>query len=177
MNKALFLDRDGVINIDKEYIYKPEDLIFTDGITKLIKSAKKKYYKVICITNQSGIARGFFTENDLKIYMTNLNQQLINLIGFPLDAYYYCPHHPFGVIEDYSYVCGCRKPATGLIEIACKDFNIDCSRSIFIGDKFTDLQAAEKMNINQLYFYSKNNTSFDNLSYLYINNLNQVVVS
>ena len=177
MNKALFLDRDGVINVDKEYIYKPNDLHFMDGIIKLIKTAKNKYYKVICITNQSGIARGFFTENDLQVFMTYLNQELINLIGFPLDAYYYCPHHPFGVVEEYSYVCDCRKPATGLLEAACKDYNIDCNNSIFIGDKFTDLQAAEKMNIKKLYFYSKTNILFQHPSYLYINDLNQVVIS
>ena len=170
MNKALFLDRDGVINLDKEYIYKLDDLVFTDGITKLIKTAKKKYYKVICITNQSGIARGFFKKNDLKNFMAHLNQELINLIGFPLDAYYYCPHHPFGVVEQYSYVCDCRKPATGLIELACKDFNIDCSSSIFIGDQFTDLQAAEKMNIRKLYFYTKTKILFNNTSYVHINN-------
>ncbi|WP_269603976.1 D-glycero-alpha-D-manno-heptose-1,7-bisphosphate 7-phosphatase [Prochlorococcus marinus] len=176
MNKALFLDRDGVINVDKEYIYKPDDLVFTDGIAKLIQTAKQKYYKVICITNQSGIARGFFKENDLKNFMAYLNHELINLIGFPLDAYYYCPHHPFGVVEAYSYVCDCRKPAAGLIEVACKDFNIDCSSSIFIGDKFTDLQAAEKMNISKLYLYSKTKILFENPSYLCINDFNQVII-
>ena len=176
MNKALFLDRDGVINVDKDYIYKLDDLVFTDGITELIKTAKKKCYKVICITNQSGIARGFFKEKDLRNFMVYLNQELINLVGYPLDAYYYCPHHPLGVVEEYSHVCDCRKPATGLIELASKDFNIDCSSSIFIGDKLTDLQAAEKMNITKLYFYSKNKILFTNPSYSYINNLNQVVI-
>ena len=177
MNKALFLDRDGVINVDKEYIYKPEDLVFIDGIKKLIQIAKEKYYKVICITNQSGIARGFFKENDLKNFMTYLNQELIDSIGFSLDAYYYCPHYPYGVVEEYSFECDCRKPATGLIESACRDFRIDCSDSIFVGDKLTDLQAAEKMNINKLYFYSNTKISYQNPSYFYINDLNQVLVT
>ena len=131
MNKALFLDRDGVINIDKEYVYKSEELVFINGIKELIKRAKKKYYKIICITNQSGIARGFFKEKDLKIFMSYLNKELIDSIGFPLDAYYYCPHYPYGVVEEYSYLCDCRKPLTGLIEAACSDFKINCCDSIF----------------------------------------------
>ena len=174
MNKALFLDRDGVINIDKNYIYKPDDLVFCKGIKQLIKRAKKKLFKVICITNQSGIARGFFMEEDLKTFMSYLNKDLTSSIGFGLDAYYYCPHHPLGIVKEYSIICDCRKPAKGLFEQACNDYNIDCKNSIFIGDKLTDLQAAEKMNIQKIYYYSKTKNISKNPSYLYINYLNQV---
>tara|TARA_B100000579_G_scaffold287017_1_gene237982 strand:+ start:210 stop:740 length:531 start_codon:yes stop_codon:yes gene_type:complete len=174
MNKALFLDRDGVINIDKKYIYKSKDLIFTDGIKELIKSAKLKSYKIICITNQSGIARGFYKEKDLKLFMNHLNQSLLNSIGYELDRYYFCPHHPDGIIKEYSYICNCRKPATGLFKKACYEFNIDCTQSIFIGDKLCDLQAAESMNIKNIYFYSTSNLIYKNQRYISINNIEKV---
>ena len=174
MNKALFLDRDGVINIDKNYIYKSKDLIFTDGIKELIKAAKLRSYKIICITNQSGIARGFYKETDLKSFMNNLNQSLLNSIGYELDRYYFCPHHPNGIIKEYSYLCDCRKPATGLFKKACNEFNIDCKQSIFIGDKLSDLQAAESMKIKTIYFYSPSNIIYENQRYIPINNIQKV---
>ena len=174
MNKALFLDRDGVINIDNKYIYQSKDLIFTDGIKELIRSAKLKSYKIICITNQSGIARGLYTEKDLKSFMKYLNKSLLNSIGFELDKYYFCPHHPDGIVKDYSHVCDCRKPATGLFKKACYDFKIDCTKSIFIGDKLSDLKAAESMNIKTIYFYSTSNIIYKNKRYIPINKIEKV---
>ena len=174
MNKALFLDRDGAINIDKKYIYKSNDLIFTDGIKELIKSAKLRSYKIICITNQSGIARGFYKEKDFKSFMKYLNQSLLNSIGFELDKYYFCPHHPDGIIKKYSHICNCRKPATGLFKKACNEFKIDCTKSVFIGDKLSDLKAAESMNIKKIYFFSTSNIIYNNPRYISINKIEQV---
>ena len=174
MNKALFLDRDGVINIDKKYIYKSKDLIFTDGIKELIKSAKHRSYKVICITNQSGIARGFYQEKDVKSFMNYMNLCLGNSIGCELDSYYFCPHHPDGIVEKYSFICDCRKPATGLFKEACNKFKIDYRNSIFIGDKLSDLQAAESMDIKKIYFYSTANIIYENKRYIPINKIEKV---
>ena len=174
MNKALFLDRDGVINIDKKYIYKSRDLIFTDGIKELIKAAKLRSYKIICITNQSGIARGFYQEKDLKSFMNYMNQCLVDSIGFELDSFYFCPHHPDGSVKEYSFICDCRKPAIGLFKKACNEFKIDCKNSIFIGDKLSDLQAAESMNIKKIYFYSTANIIYKNKRYITINKIEKV---
>ena len=161
MHKVLFLDRDGVINVDSKYTYMPSDLHFVDGIQTLIKKAKLKDYYVICITNQSGIARGLFNENDFHTFMKYLNNRLKISIGFELDAYYFCPHHPSGTVKEYSLECKCRKPEIGLFQLAANDFEIDFANSIFIGDKLTDLIAAESMNIKNLFLYTKNkNISF-----------------
>ena len=174
MNKALFLDRDGVINIDKKYVHKSKDLIFIDGIKELIKSAKLRSYKIICITNQSGIARGFYQEKDVKSFMNYINQCLLNSIGYELDKYYFCPHHPDGIVKKYSYKCDCRKPATGLFKKACNELKIDCTKSIFIGDKLSDLQAAESMNIKRIYFYSTANIIYKEKRYIPINSIEKV---
>ncbi len=174
MNKALFLDRDGVINIDKKYVHKSKDLIFIDGIKELIKSAKLRSYKIICITNQSGIARGLYQEKDVKSFMNYINQCLLNSIGYELDKYYFCPHHPDGIVKKYSYKCDCRKPATGLFKKACNEFKIDCTKSIFIGDKLSDLQAAESMNIKRIYFYSTANIIYKEKRYIPINSIEKV---
>ena len=125
MRKALFLDRDGVINVDKKYTFRNEELQFIEGVQDLIKEAKLKGYYVICITNQSGIARGFFTKNDFHQFMKYLNFRLKTNIGFELDAYYFCPHHPDGIIPEYSFQCKCRKPKVGLFDLVAKEFDID----------------------------------------------------
>lgn len=141
MNKAAFFDRDGTINVEVNYLYKVEDFKFIDGIPELIKSFNDNGYKVIVITNQAGIARGYYTENDMHILHEYINEEL-RKIGAHIDAFYFCPHHP-----DFTGDCNCRKPKTGMIEQAIKDFDIDVTQSVLFGDKSWDVEAGEKCGI------------------------------
>ena len=155
--KALFLDRDGVINIDKGYVYKSQECFFVDGIFNLLSKAKKKKYSILVITNQSGIGRGIFTELEFHNFMKWMNNELNGLI----DDYYYCPYHEKFGIGKYKINSNNRKPNPGMINDAIKDHRINPKESIFIGDKISDMEAASKANIGckLLLGYSQNNSS------------------
>lgn len=137
MNKAVFFDRDGVLNIDTINLYKIEDWQWIDGAKDAIKYCNDNGYLAIIITNQSGIARGLFTEDDVKKLHNFVNDEL-KKIGAHIDAFYYCPHHAEGSVAPYNIECDCRKPKPGLILQACKDFDIDVKKSFMIGDKERD---------------------------------------
>lgn len=143
-NKAAFFDRDGTINVDTGHLYEIEKFKFIDGIPELIKKYNDEGYKVIVITNQAGIAKGYYTEQQMGALHKYIDEQLLK-IGAKIDAYYFCPHHP-----DYTGDCNCRKPKTGMIESAIKDFNIDVSESILYGDKPWDIEAGEKCGITSI---------------------------
>lgn len=145
MNKAAFFDRDGTINVEVNYLHKVEDFRFVNGIPMLIKKYNEEGYKVIVVTNQAGIARGYYTEEDMHKLHKYINEQLA-LYGAHIDAFYFCPHHP-----DFTGVCNCRKPKTGMIEQAIADFDIDVKQSILYGDKSWDLEAGEKCGIKSYY--------------------------
>lgn len=135
MNKAVFLDRDGTINVDKNYLYKIEDWEFIDGVVEGLQILQRLGFKLIVITNQSGIARGYYTEEDAhKIFDYMIKELEKNNIK--IEKVYYCPH-----IGDE---CNCRKPKLGLFYKAQKDFDIDFSKSYAIGDKLRDLAICEK---------------------------------
>ncbi|SDH91928.1 D-glycero-D-manno-heptose 1,7-bisphosphate phosphatase [Pseudobutyrivibrio sp. 49] len=138
MNKVVFLDRDGTINIDKDYLYKIEDFEYLPGAVEGLRALQDLGYLLIVVTNQSGIGRGYYTEEDYKIIDSWLKDDL-ELKGVHISASYYCPHLSDAVVEKYRCECECRKPKTGLFWQAQKDFNIDMSRSIAIGDKERDL--------------------------------------
>lgn len=148
--KALFLDRDGTINVDKGYVYKPKDFIFIDGIIDAIKKYNRMNYLVIVITNQSGIGRGLYTESDM-ISLHNYVDRLLARNNAHIDKWYYCPHHPIYGIGEYKVECNCRKPKTGMIESAINDFGINVNQSLLVGDKETDIICGERMNIESMY--------------------------
>ena len=128
---ALFLDRDGVINIDHGYVYKKEDFEFSKGIFDLVKLFTSKGYLIFVVTNQSGIGRGYYSEKDFLI----LNQWMLNKFkqkGIHIEQVLYCPHKP-------NTNCKCRKPNTALIEEILENHNIDLSKSYLIGDKQSDI--------------------------------------
>ena len=145
MKKAIFLDRDGTINVEKDYIYKSEDLVFEEGTIEALKTFKNLGYILIVVSNQSGIARGYFTEEDLNIFNNNMNE-ILKKNGVEITEFYCCPHHPDGIGE-YKKVCECRKPNNKMIEDAIKKYNIDREKSYMIGDKISDIGAGIKSNL------------------------------
>ena len=145
MKKAIFLDRDGTINVEKDYIYKSEDLVFEEGTIDALKTFKNLGYILIVASNQSGIARGYFKEEDLNIFNNNMNE-ILKKNGVEITEFYCCPHHPDGIGE-YKKVCECRKPNNKMIEDAIKKYNIDREKSYMIGDKTSDIGAGLKSNL------------------------------
>ncbi len=145
MKKAIFLDRDGTINVEKDYIYKSEDLVFEEGSIEALKTFKNLGYILIVVSNQSGIARGYFTEEDLNIFNNNMNE-ILKKNGVEITEFYCCPHHPDGIGE-YKKVCECRKPNNKMIEDAIKKYNINREKSYMIGDKTSDIGAGLKSNL------------------------------
>lgn len=137
MQKCAFFDRDGVINENgKGYTYKIEDFIFCDGIFELLADLKKQGYLLLVITNQSGIERGLYTQQDMEILHNFMQEQLRKKLGFDFEHIYFCPHLP-------EKNCDCRKPKHGMIINALSEFDIDLHTSLFIGDKITDMQCAQ----------------------------------
>ena len=157
-NKALFLDRDGVINEDLGFVFKLKDFKPIEGIDYCLKMAKKNNFLIICITNQSGIARGYYSMKDFKRFMAHIDDYFLKKIGFGLDATYFCPHHPSIGNQKYKKICNCRKPKTGLFDSAIKDFKIDVSKSIMIGDSLRDMQSAESVGIGKRILFTKKNS-------------------
>lgn len=139
MNKAIFLDRDGTINVEKHYLYKIEEFEFLPGVIEALKKLQDAGYLLIVITNQSGIGRGYYTEKDFKV----LNDWMVNTLkekGVVISAVYYCPHLPDAKVLKYRKDCDCRKPKLGMYYQAIKDFDIDVSQSYAIGDKIRDCE-------------------------------------
>jgi histidinol-phosphate phosphatase family protein len=139
MKKAVFIDRDGTINVNVEYLDNPEDFQMYPGVAEGVKILNENGFLVIVITNQSGIARGYFTKETLEKIHQRMMKELKEK-GAKIDAIYYCPHHP----DDN---CSCRKPETGLLEKAIKEHNIDTSHSYVIGDRMIDVEAGHKIGL------------------------------
>ena len=150
MNRAIFLDRDGVIVKDNGYVHKIEDLYIIDGAVEAIKNLNSAGFLVIVISNQAGIARGYFREEDAEKFNNEIIKRLKQL-GAYINAVYFCPHHPTeGKIKKYSIVCDCRKPAPGMILKAAKDHKIDLRYSWMIGDRNSDIEAGKNAGCNTL---------------------------
>jgi len=169
MNKALFLDRDGVINVDHGYIYRPEDIEFVPGIFELCQRFRAQGFLIIIVTNQSGIARGFFTESDFAKLTQWMTDQFV-LRQCPIDAVYFCPHHAISGVGEYKQDCECRKPKPGMFLKAAKEHDIDFTQSVMIGDKPSDIEAANSVGITHTYFVNNLNIESDKL-----NNFPQIV--
>ena len=137
---AIFLDRDGVINVEVEYLHKPEDVMLTPSCGEAIACLNQLHIPVIVVTNQAGIGRGYYTEQDMCAVHGQIDQ-LLSRAGAHIDCYYYCPHHPTAGIGAYRTTCTCRKPQPGMLLQAAKDLSIDLKRSYIIGDKLSDLEA------------------------------------
>lgn len=138
-NKAVFLDRDGTLNIDYGYVKSPSEIVLFDGVPEALKKLKENGFILIVVTNQSGVARGLMTENDVIETNAYINKLLLDSVNVQIDKFYYCPYHP-----DYSPIelSDCRKPSPRMVLKAAEEFNIDLSKSYFIGDTITDMQCA-----------------------------------
>jgi D-glycero-D-manno-heptose 1,7-bisphosphate phosphatase len=141
--KAVFLDRDGVLNVDLGYTYKPADLRLVDGAIEGLKDLIELGYALVVITNQSGVARGMFDLDHVHAFHAALLATIQKEIpGFKFDAIMICPHHPEGKVAQYSVACECRKPGTKLVTDAAQKLNLDLKNSWLIGDKDSDVDCA-----------------------------------
>lgn len=143
MNRAVFLDRDGTINEEVGYLKDLDNLRLIPGAGAAIKRLNEADLKVVLVTNQSGVARGYFTESFVQETHALLEKMLRNE-GARLDGIYYCPHHPKAGNSHYTTVCACRKPGTGLIDRAARDLDIDIKKSYMVGDKWSDVELGHR---------------------------------
>lgn len=140
MERVIFLDRDGTLNEEVNYLYRKEDLRILEGVPGAIHKLKARGFKIVVVTNQAGVARGYYKEEDVKKLHSYMNELLAASQG-AIDHFFYCPHHPYHGIGAYKCRCHCRKPETGLLEMAEQYYNVDKERSWMVGDKWTDIQA------------------------------------
>ncbi len=143
---AAFLDRDGVLNVDRDYVHRIDQLTWIDGAAEAIKLLNDAGYLVIVLTNQSGVARGYYDEAAIGILHAHM-QAYLAARGARIDAFYYCPHHPQGTVARFAITCACRKPGIGMFEQAATDWPLDRARSFMIGDKDIDVEAATAFGI------------------------------
>jgi D-glycero-D-manno-heptose 1,7-bisphosphate phosphatase len=149
MNKAVFLDRDGTVTEEVGYLTSLDMLKLIRGAGAAIKRLNEAGYKVVLVTNQSGVARGYFPESLVDEAHGLLRRMLMD-DGALLDGIYYCPHHPTAGKEKYTIVCDCRKPETGLLERAARDLAIDLKRSFMIGDKWSDVELGHRAGMRSI---------------------------
>lgn len=143
MRKAVFLDRDGTLIRNRHYGCDPNNIQLLDGVVEGLKFLKECGFMLVVVTNQSGIARGYFSEGQLAAFHRRLNDLLVQH-GAGVAAFYYCPHHPHGTVPRYSRECNCRKPQPGMVLKACSDLGIDPSQSWLIGDILDDIEAGKR---------------------------------
>ena len=141
---AVFLDRDGVLTEENSYVASVDELKIFPYSQECVEQIHKKGYYAVVVTNQSGVARGLFTEKELQ----EMNRFLMEQTG--VDAVYYCPHHPDGKIEQYRKLCHCRKPETGMFEAACERFGIEMKESYMVGDRAGDILAGQKAKLKTI---------------------------
>ena len=150
-SKAVFFDRDGVLNEDVAYLYKISDLRWVEGAREAVAYLTQLGYKIFIVTNQSGIARGLYTVEDMQLLHEHMQRELA-ASGGKIEKIYYCPHHPEGKVPEYSCVCDCRKPKPGMLLQAFSEYDIDKEQSFLIGDGKRDVEAAEAAGIRGYLF-------------------------
>lgn len=148
--KALFLDRDGVINVDLGYVHTPERTEWVPGIFDLCRTAHGLGYMLVVVTNQAGIARGFYSEQVFKDYSEWQRLQFLAR-GLEIAGAYHCPHHPEYGMGALRRECGCRKPAPGMLLRADRELGINMTRSVLIGDKKSDVEAGHNAGLKHCY--------------------------
>lgn len=143
MNKAVFLDKDGTLIEDVPYNIDPDKIKLYPEVGKALKHLKKAGFKLVVISNQAGVAKGYFKEEDLE-EVEKLLGKMLEQYNVVLDGFYYCPHHQEGLIARYTKDCACRKPKAGMILQAATDLEIDLTRSWMLGDILNDVEAGKR---------------------------------
>ncbi len=144
--KAVFLDRDGVINHERHYVHRIEDFEFIAGVPQALRQLQDAGWALVVVTNQSGIARGYYSEADYQRLTAHMRQAL-RAECVELDAVLHCPHWPEADVPAYRLACDCRKPAPGMLLRAAASLNIDLRASVLVGDRLGDMQAAQAAGI------------------------------
>lgn len=155
--EALFLDRDGVINIDYGHVGFWKDFHYTENFLKAITILKNYSEKIIVVTNQAGIAKGKYTVSDFE----NLTKMMVNDLlakGVVIDEVYYCPHHPNGSILEFAKLCDCRKPSSGMFLKAISDHGLNPKNCLMVGDNISDITAANAAGIEDAYLICADGT-------------------
>jgi len=143
---AAFLDRDGTLNVDVGYAYRPDQISWIDGAIAALRRLNQAGWWVFVVTNQSGVAQGYYDEAAVRALHRWMDEDLATR-GVWIDRFYYCPHHPRGTQGRYTTVCDCRKPGPGLLRQAVAEFPVDLSRSFMIGDRQRDVDAGTAFGI------------------------------
>jgi D-glycero-D-manno-heptose 1,7-bisphosphate phosphatase len=148
---AAFLDRDGVLNYDRGYTHRADDLVMIPGAATAVRLLNEAGYYVFVVTNQGGVARGLYSEAAIKQVHGHM-QDILMKEGAHIDAFYYCPHHPEGEVKEFAIACRCRKPEPGMLEQAAREWPIERGRSFLIGDRDHDVAAAAAVHIRGIKF-------------------------
>lgn len=146
--RAAFIDRDGVINEERHYVHRVEDFVLLPGALQGLLRLQEAGYLLVVVTNQAGIARGYYTAAQYDA-LTDHMLRLARAAGVDIAAVYHCPHHPQAAVASYRLACDCRKPAPGMLLAAARDFGIDLSRSLMIGDKRSDIDAGRAAGVGR----------------------------
>lgn len=149
MEKVIFIDRDGTINEEVNYLYKPEDFSFIPRVPEAIRHLRELGFKIIVVTNQAGVARGYYSEEQVLSLHQYLNDQL-QVFGTYIDHFFYCPHHPLHGIGEYRRDCDCRKPHPGMLVMGERFYEIDKNHSYMIGDKLADVEAGKNYGVKSI---------------------------
>jgi D-glycero-D-manno-heptose 1,7-bisphosphate phosphatase len=173
MARALFLDRDGVVNEEVGYLHRVDEVRFVDGIFSLCRTAAGLGYRLIVVTNQAGIARGYYSEADFELLMEFMRQQL-RAEGVELDAVYYCPFHPEHGVGKYKREHEDRKPGTGMLRRGARDFGVELSQSVLVGDRCSDVGAANAAGLRQAFLISGTEPARCGGEYLVVESLAEV---
>lgn len=171
--KALFLDRDGVVNVEIGYLHRIEDVRFVPGIFSLCRTAMRLGYRLVVVTNQAGIARGFYTEADFERLTLWMRGELLAQ-GVELDAVYYCPYHPEHGIGEYKREHEDRKPGVGMLKRAEREFGVSLADSVLVGDRCSDIAAANKAGLRQAFLVSGTEEARCQGEYIEVQHLSQV---
>ena len=151
VTSAVFLDRDGVINVDHGYVSTWEQFEFLPGVPEALRELQDAGYLLIVVSNQSGIGRGYYSEADVESLNQAIAQHLDSTVGVTLSGFYHCPHHPTEAEGEFRRQCDCRKPAPGMIRQAVLDHGIDVKTSLLVGDKDSDIEAGRAAGVAGLF--------------------------
>ncbi|TDP88450.1 rfaE bifunctional protein nucleotidyltransferase chain/domain [Aquabacterium commune] len=162
--KAAFLDRDGVINLDRAYVHQWDEFEFVPGAVDAMRRLREAGYVLIVVTNQSGLARGMYTEDQFQVLTTHMRTALKEA-GAEVEAVYHCPHHPKGTVPELAVDCDCRKPEPGMILRAAREHGLSLADSFMVGDKPSDIEAARAAGVGRAYIVRSDNAeSVDGLA-------------